>query len=59
MTLNRDFVLESCLREIGSDDLSNRQHYKYRIVDHYTDREYRRILNISKSNLAIKITNED
>lgn len=59
MVQNRDFVLESCLREIGSDDLSNRQNYKYRIVDHYTDREYRRILNISKSNLAIKITNED
>lgn len=59
MVQNRDFVLESCLREIGSDDLSNRQNYKYRIVDHYTDREYRRILNISKSNLAIKITTED
>lgn len=59
MTQNKDFVLESCLREIGSDDLSNRQNYKYRIVDHYTDREYRRILSISKLNLDIKIINED
>ncbi len=59
MTQNKDYILESCLREIGSDDLSNRQNYKFRIVDHYTDREYRRILTINKSNLAIKIANED
>ena len=59
MTQNKDYVIESCLREIGSDDLSNRQNYKFRIVDHYTEREYRRILTINKSNLAIKIANED
>lgn len=56
---NQDFILESCLREIGSDNLSNRQNYKYRIVDHYTDTEYKRILTINKSTLDYKITNEN
>lgn len=56
---NQDFILESCLREIGSDNLSNRQNYKYRIVDHYTDTDYKRILTINKSTLDYKITNEN
>ena len=56
---NQDFVLESCLREIGSDNLSNRQNFKYRIVDHYTDRDYQRLLTINKSTLEYKITNEN
>lgn len=59
ITKNQDFILESCLREIGSDNLSNRQNYKYRIVDHYTDTEYKRILTINKSTLDYKITNEN
>lgn len=56
---NQDFILESCLREIGFDNLSTRQNYKYRIVDHYTDRDYQRILTINKSTLDYKITNEN
>lgn len=56
---NQDFILESCLREIGYDNLSTRQNYKYRIVDHYTDRDYQRILTINKSTLDYKITNEN
>lgn len=59
ITRSQDFILESCLREIGSDNLSNRQNYKYRIVDHYTDTEYKRILTINKSTLDYKITNEN
>lgn len=59
ITKSQDFILESCLREIGSDNLSNRQNYKYRIVDHYTDTEYKRILTINKSTLDYKITNEN
>jgi hypothetical protein len=56
---NQDFILESCLREIGFDNLSTRQNYKYRIVDHYTDRDYQRILTINKSTLDYKIINEN
>lgn len=51
----KDILMESCLRDVGYENLSNRKQWKYRVVDHFTDHELVRELTINKTNLEFNL----
>jgi hypothetical protein len=51
ITQVKDILTESCLRDIGSENQSNRKEWKFKVVDHFTDHDLTRLISVNKTTL--------